>query len=255
MYATELNLDDSDIDDLISVLTCEDLNNAPSQSPEVWATVHAWRALGHLKTPQAIAPMISIFDRLCDDEWALEELHSVFAAIGEPAITPLSQFLQSPGREEFSYVLAASALTQIALQAPSLRARILDIFSHYMQSPQESAYNFNGLLISNLIDLEAVELIEEIRSIYECNCVDECISGNIEDVEITLGLRAERDTERPSLAQKLFNPRDGDTANDTLSQHNLSSLSLPNQRGAPKVGRNTPCPCGSGKKYKKCCTQ
>jgi SEC-C motif domain protein len=24
-------------------------------------------------------------------------------------------------------------------------------------------------------------------------------------------------------------------------------------RGHPKVGRNDPCPCGSGKKYKKCC--
>jgi uncharacterized protein len=25
--------------------------------------------------------------------------------------------------------------------------------------------------------------------------------------------------------------------------------------GGPKVGRNDPCPCGSGKKYKKCCLQ
>jgi uncharacterized protein YecA (UPF0149 family) len=24
-------------------------------------------------------------------------------------------------------------------------------------------------------------------------------------------------------------------------------------RDQPKVGRNEPCPCGSGKKYKKCC--
>ena len=24
-------------------------------------------------------------------------------------------------------------------------------------------------------------------------------------------------------------------------------------RGSAKVGRNDPCPCGSGKKYKKCC--
>jgi len=24
-------------------------------------------------------------------------------------------------------------------------------------------------------------------------------------------------------------------------------------RDTPKVGRNDPCPCGSGKKYKKCC--
>jgi hypothetical protein len=27
------------------------------------------------------------------------------------------------------------------------------------------------------------------------------------------------------------------------------------ERDAPKVGRNDPCPCGSGKKYKKCCLQ
>jgi preprotein translocase subunit SecA len=25
------------------------------------------------------------------------------------------------------------------------------------------------------------------------------------------------------------------------------------RRESPKVGRNDPCPCGSGKKYKKCC--
>jgi len=27
----------------------------------------------------------------------------------------------------------------------------------------------------------------------------------------------------------------------------------PFKRELPKVGRNEPCPCGSGKKYKKCC--
>ncbi|PWB46887.1 MAG: hypothetical protein C3F18_12285, partial [Nitrosomonadales bacterium] len=25
------------------------------------------------------------------------------------------------------------------------------------------------------------------------------------------------------------------------------------RREAPKTGRNDPCPCGSGKKYKQCC--
>ncbi|HKP59585.1 MAG TPA: YchJ family protein [Polyangiales bacterium] len=27
----------------------------------------------------------------------------------------------------------------------------------------------------------------------------------------------------------------------------------PMHRASPKIGRNDPCPCGSGKKYKKCC--
>ena len=31
------------------------------------------------------------------------------------------------------------------------------------------------------------------------------------------------------------------------------SLAKKPMRGGQKVGRNDPCPCGSGKKYKKCC--
>jgi uncharacterized protein YecA (UPF0149 family) len=27
----------------------------------------------------------------------------------------------------------------------------------------------------------------------------------------------------------------------------------PLRRDSPKVGRNDPCPCGSGRKYKQCC--
>jgi uncharacterized protein len=28
---------------------------------------------------------------------------------------------------------------------------------------------------------------------------------------------------------------------------------MPFRRATPKIGRNDPCPCGSGKKYKTCC--
>jgi len=30
-------------------------------------------------------------------------------------------------------------------------------------------------------------------------------------------------------------------------------IELPIKRDLPKVGRNDPCPCGSGKKFKSCC--
>jgi uncharacterized protein YecA (UPF0149 family) len=30
-------------------------------------------------------------------------------------------------------------------------------------------------------------------------------------------------------------------------------LAVPSVRKVPKIGRNEPCPCGSGRKYKKCC--
>ena len=40
---------------------------------------------------------------------------------------------------------------------------------------------------------------------------------------------------------------------DEAMQSALQAGSNPIKRDMPKVGRNDPCPCGSGKKYKKCC--
>jgi uncharacterized protein YecA (UPF0149 family) len=34
-----------------------------------------------------------------------------------------------------------------------------------------------------------------------------------------------------------------------------AAAARPGQSQQPKVGRNDPCPCGSGKKYKKCCAK
>jgi len=45
-------------------------------------------------------------------------------------------------------------------------------------------------------------------------------------------------------------PADG-AIPDTFNQPESSGQTVRN--AAPKVGRNDPCPCGSGKKYKKCC--
>lgn len=39
---------------------------------------------------------------------------------------------------------------------------------------------------------------------------------------------------------------------DSYSQDTTATI-IPIKRDGPKVGRNDPCPCGSGKKYKKCC--
>ena len=42
-------------------------------------------------------------------------------------------------------------------------------------------------------------------------------------------------------------------ANPTSTSHGDSSVSKTVRRTTKKVGRNDPCPCGSGKKYKNCC--
>ncbi|MEA1935633.1 MAG: preprotein translocase subunit SecA [Thermodesulfobacteriota bacterium] len=43
------------------------------------------------------------------------------------------------------------------------------------------------------------------------------------------------------------------TENYVLSRGDASGVSKTIKRESKKIGRNAPCPCGSGKKYKKCC--
>jgi len=40
---------------------------------------------------------------------------------------------------------------------------------------------------------------------------------------------------------------------DKVADYYSPSTSIVPVRTGKKVGRNEPCPCGSGKKYKKCC--
>jgi preprotein translocase subunit SecA len=39
----------------------------------------------------------------------------------------------------------------------------------------------------------------------------------------------------------------------TFSHSDEPSMKQPVKRSEKKIKRNDPCPCGSGKKYKKCC--
>jgi len=45
---------------------------------------------------------------------------------------------------------------------------------------------------------------------------------------------------------------DSEKPEDTVELEILRNPSAPT-KASPKVGRNEPCPCGSGKKFKKCC--
>ena len=42
-------------------------------------------------------------------------------------------------------------------------------------------------------------------------------------------------------------------ASDVVSEASEAIAKAKPVRTGPKVGRNDPCPCGSGKKYKQCC--
>ncbi|MBP52898.1 MAG: preprotein translocase subunit SecA [Opitutae bacterium] len=52
---------------------------------------------------------------------------------------------------------------------------------------------------------------------------------------------------------RFSSPTRGAPPIDTSEAPEIPKIAVPVVRDSPKVGRNDPCPCGNGKKYKKCC--
>ncbi len=68
--------------------------------------------------------------------------------------------------------------------------------------------------------------------------------------EETLGILFRVQLAEPQEIKEIQKPRDQQL---TYSGSGDQQKKKPVQRSAKKVGRNAPCPCGSGKKFKKCC--
>ena len=70
--------------------------------------------------------------------------------------------------------------------------------------------------------------------------------------EETLGILFRVQIEEPEKIEDFRKPKEQKLA---FSGAGGPEKPKPKQRKSKKVGRNAPCPCGSGKKYKKCCGQ
>jgi preprotein translocase subunit SecA len=68
--------------------------------------------------------------------------------------------------------------------------------------------------------------------------------------EETLGILFRIQISEPKKIADLGRPREQEM---TFSGGDVPERKKPVKRAQKKVGRNAPCPCGSGKKYKKCC--
>jgi SEC-C motif-containing protein len=68
------------------------------------------------------------------------------------------------------------------------------------------------------------------------------------EVEFVARFRDEKGRELSHHERSTFVRRDG----QWYFADGVTPKQAPARRNEPKVGRNDPCPCGSGKKYKKC---
>jgi preprotein translocase subunit SecA len=106
------------------------------------------------------------------------------------------------------------------------------------------------------IDKEAVNLVYKLQVKMPEQSRDERrrTSMTASHADTTgLGVRAAKQQQpQPAGVGPTGTPQ-GQAANPMAEASQAGKQSRTVKRQQPKVGRNDPCPCGSGKKYKKCC--
>jgi hypothetical protein len=232
------------IRDLIRMVQDEALHWADSDSVEVWAPIHAWRALAVLQAAEAAEPLVELLDRIdeYDDDWVHNDLPRSLGVLGPAAIPPLRDYLTDPERGPWGRIAAADGLVEIGTEHPDTRAECVAALTAQLERFADTGPEVNAFVIYSLTELDAVETAPLIQKAFEAERVDLSLQGDWEEVQINLGLIEKRRTPRPR-----FNFPDVSGPRLRISEKGLTT-----DKAAPKPSRNDPCWCGSGKKYKYC---
>ena len=228
--------------------------------------IHAIYILGELKASEAL---VDILETLRQEEDFIEFWYGDFMTNGlweplyylsENNLETLKDFVLTPNIWTYARSEIACCVSQIGLHQPERKGEVIkwfrDIFNHLAGASLEDEIidsDFIGMAISDVLDLRASELLPEIKKLFDLGYVNRMICGDFNDVEKEI-YEPCKDFFKKELLN-IYDRYHQITATwHPYPEKNLSSASTNELlKVDQKPGRNDPCPCGSGKKYKNCC--
>ena len=278
-YQKFATLTPADIPDLLRL--CHDpeiihMETHGEHTPMWWARFHAVRALAELRAPGTTRLMLDNMRDACAEDPDAYETHAdiddaikLIPRLDAPecaiAIAELRDLVTDARHDRYAIALV-EIIENIAQNHPALRDACRDAACKQLENHPFNTPACNGFLVSALLGCKAAESAPLIEQAYAAGNMDLTICGDLEDVQIELGLLEKRRTPAPryTYVSGKFRPGHDDAKNTGHSEddgaadddyHAPNAPPAPVRHPAPKIGRNAPCPCGSGKKYKKCCME
>jgi hypothetical protein len=174
-----LGLSERDVPELIRMSTDKSLHHG--REPQYWAPVHAWRALGQMRSPHAVRPLLNLLNyfETAHDDWGFEEVPEILAMIGPPAVADSARFVETATNGLYARVAAASALELIGRRYPEQRERCIAALRRTLTKSHWNAPALNGFLISYLVDLKAETEMHVIEQAFMQGRVDVTIMGGL----------------------------------------------------------------------------
>ncbi len=200
-----------------------------------------------------------------------QDLGRILASVSGGDVSGLIALIENEQGNEWVRSVAMDGM--VALVATGQRTRD-EVMAYFLQLfhklERKPGAQWDGLA-HVCADLWPQEAIEELGRAYADGLVD---TGSIDwrDIEQALALGQQgamqraryRDPLITDLAKNMgwmqcFHDEgreyagEGDSETNLLDSLSSEYITASVRRTTPKVGRNEPCPCGSGRKFKKCC--
>ncbi len=182
---------------------------------------------------------------------------------------PLFDFLKKPNIDTFSKTPANQALIQLYYHQQHLQPLIIngykELTAFYIKHEEEQDLIDDELIADvacAMREISLAELTPDIKLLYQHGLVFFGYAGSFESLttsddgfwnkELILDIFELYHEAVITLSCYKDNFSDDDIFDDRFFDDEWD-IQQPNVRTEPKIGRNDACPCGSGKKYKKCC--
>jgi hypothetical protein len=227
---------------------------------------------------QPLVKMVSLPGELPFDlfgDTITQDLARLLASLYDGDRKALERLIETNEVNEYVRAAALDSLIVLERAGKISRQEVADYFHELFSSRLKRELNYVWTGLTNACaDLPAPELSEEVRQAF----ADDLVEGSIADLRWIEGELAKDTADKKERERDRFSPIDNAISElegwaafrperhtfdarrsnpatlprlEYVSTHRVSSPGA--MRHEPKIGRNDPCPCGSGKKYKKCC--
>lgn len=263
----------------------EMLENEAYNSNNFNFPTHALFLLAELKSETSLPVILQLLkqDRQFNELWFGDSINQVLENVlyhcGKNQTKQLFDFLKLPNIFEFNKAYVGESLAKIIDDSSKERNYFIEEYREVLNVFIDNAADENyadpdaiGFIISDIVDLGLRELLPEIKKLFDLEIVGFWICGDYEEIEEDI-------IEQPDGQDLEFIKNDFFKKYRELSDYETDAAALTNDENyykelfdeeilkramednffepplekPNKIGRNDPCPCGSGKKYKKCC--
>jgi hypothetical protein len=240
---------------LIALIDEEELWTA--HDPSAWAPIHATFIVAAMKPAGGLDAVLRALERSAKNEetFLMDVADSLLAAFGPESVPALVAAFEHAS--PYPRIWINDALAHLAVAHPKTRDAVR---AHLRRvGLEDKRKEVASCAAQNLLGLGGEPDRDALSVFVDRGLVDEADEYSIPPALDWLRFYdpdaiAERQEDGEEPEEEVDEMIAADPALDVLSRlDEPSSGPAPIVNAEAKVGRNDPCPCGSGRKYKKCC--